>query len=324
MTRNETAGQNAPVDVSVEPHDQFLTDVMAGLASTPQRIPSKYFYDEVGSRLFDRITELPEYYPTRTELGIMRENVRSIASCLGSDVVLIEYGSGSSTKTRLILDLLEGNSTYVPIDISGDHLQRTASEIARDYPDLSVIPVHADYSEPVRLPDVKGRRVVYYPGSTIGNFEPPAAKRFLSRLRRIVGDDGGVLIGVDLEKDPAVLEAAYNDSEGVTAAFNLNILRRANNELGADFDLTGFRHRAVYCKDEGRIEMHLMSERNQYVRVAGKMYAFVADEYIHTENSYKYGIDQFSSLVSEAGFSMTDSWTDARRWFCVAFLTSSD
>lgn len=322
MSRNETAGQVAPVDVSVEPPDQFLTDVMAGLASTPKMIPSKYFYDEVGSRLFDRITELPEYYPTRTELGIMRENVHSIASCLGSNVVLIEYGSGSSTKTRLILDQLDGHSTYVPIDISGDHLQRTASELARDYPLLSVIPVHADYSEPVNLPDLRGRRVVYYPGSTIGNFEPRAAKRFLSRMRTVVGDDGGVLIGVDLEKDPAILEAAYNDSEGVTAAFNLNILRRANKELGADFDLTGFCHRAVYCKEEGRIEMHLVSERNQEVQIAGNTFAFLADEYIHTENSYKYRVDRFSGLVSEAGFEMTDSWTDARRWFCVAFLTS--
>ncbi|MBT8401509.1 MAG: L-histidine N(alpha)-methyltransferase [Rhodothermia bacterium] len=323
MSRNETAGQAAPVDVSVEPHDQFLADVMAGLASTPKRIPSKYFYDEAGSRLFDRITELPEYYPTRTEVGIMRQNVRAIASCLGSNVVLIEYGSGSSTKTRLILDQLDRDSTYVPIDISGDHLQHTASELARDYPNLSVIPVHADYSKPVNLPEVNGRRVVYYPGSTIGNFEPLAAQQFLSRMRRIVGDDGGVLIGIDLEKDPAILEAAYNDSEGVTAAFNLNILRRANSELGADFDLTGFRHRAVYCKDEGRIEMHLVSQRHQVVHVGDQSFQFVPDEYIHTENSYKYRIERFSKLVSDIGFTMTDSWTDAKDWFCVAFLTSS-
>ncbi len=323
MSRNEAVEHDVAVDVPTEPRSQFLTDVVAGLASTPKKIPSKYFYDVVGSRLFDRITELPEYYPTRTELGIMRTNVGAIASCLGSNVVLIEYGSGSSTKTRLILDQLDENSTYIPIDISGDHLHVVASDLARDYPGLHVIPVHADYSKPVDLPDVKGRRVVYYPGSTIGNFEPPSAQRFLSRMRSVVGDDGGMLIGVDLEKDATTLEAAYNDSEGVTAAFNLNLLRRANNELSADFDLDGFRHRSVYCKDEGRIEMHLVSKRDQVVRVGGQAFHFVTDEYIHTENSYKYGIDRFAKLASEIGFTMTHSWTDAKCWFCVAFLRST-
>ena len=322
MSRSEAGGSQTYVDVPVEPHSQFLEDVLTGLDSNPKRIPSKYFYDELGSRLFDQITELPEYYPTRTELGIMRGHVAAMAAHLRHQVVLIEYGSGSSTKTRLLLDQVEGASAYVPIDISGDHLFRIAAEIDRDYPGLAVIPVNADYSQPVDLPAVQGRRVVYYPGSTIGNFEPDDARAFLSRMRRIVGDDGGVLIGIDLKKDPEVLHAAYNDAAGITAAFNLNILRRANRELDADFDLDAYRHRADYYPDRGRVEMHLVSTKDQVIHVGGASFEILEGDYIHTENSYKYSVGAFARLVSSAGFVMSSSWLDARGWFCVAFLSA--
>ena len=313
-SRLETLAEIAAVDA------RFLTDVLEGLSATPKMIPSKYFYDETGSQLFDRITEQPEYYLTRTELAIMRQNIGSIVECLGSAVVLIEYGSGSSVKTRLLLDHLDGKSTYVPIDISGDHLQRIAEELHRDYPRLNVVPLHADYSVPVVLPVLEGRKVVYYPGSTIGNFEPEEAIDFLRRMSRIVGNRGAVLIGVDLEKDDEVLYAAYNDSGGVTAEFNLNILRRVNRELGADFDVQGFGHRALYDHVQGRVEMHLVSLADQEVHVGGKSFAFEYGEHVHTENSYKYRFEQFADLAAAAGFSVEKEWADDRMWFCVALL----
>ncbi len=298
----------------------FLNDVLNGLSGSPKSLPSKYFYDATGSALFDKITQLEEYYPTRTELQIMRENIDAIGASLGEDLAIIEYGSGSSTKTRLILDHIPSGSTYVPIDISGVHLNQVADGLTADYPDLQVIPVHADYSTPVDLPEFDGRRVVYFPGSTIGNFRPADATRFLKRMHAIVGDDGGAIIGVDLKKDLEVLLNAYDDASGVTADFNLNLLARINRELAADFDLDGFAHRAIYDEDEGRIEMHLVSRKAQTVRVAERAFRFERDEYVHTENSYKYGIDQFSELARSADFWVEQVWTDARSWFALFLL----
>ncbi len=302
---------------------EFLEDVLAGLSSRPPSIPAKYFYDREGSRLFDAITELPEYYLTRTELLIMRRSLGEIASSMGSRIVLIEYGSGSSVKTRMLLDQLADGSAYVPIDISRDHLQATAAELAADYPHIRVEPVHADYSSPVDLPGLSGRRVVYYPGSTIGNFEPCEAEAFLRRLRCVVGDEGAILVGVDLTKDKKILEAAYNDSRGVTARFNLNLLTRINRELGANFDTSGFRHRAVFVDDIGRIEMHLVCLSDQTVSVARRSFSFRKGDYIHTENSYKYTIDQFSAVTKQAGFEVSDMWSDERQWFGMFYLTAA-
>ncbi|NNE45610.1 MAG: L-histidine N(alpha)-methyltransferase [Rhodothermales bacterium] len=298
----------------------FLNDVLTGLSGSPKSLPSKYFYDATGSALFDKITELEEYYPTRTELQIMRENIDAIGASLGEELAIIEYGSGSSTKTRMILEHIPPGSTYVPIDISGVHLNQVADGLTADYPDLHVIPVHADYTTPVDLPEFDGRRVVYFPGSTIGNFRPANATRFLKRMHTIVGDDGGAIIGVDLKKDPEVLLNAYDDASGVTAEFNLNLLARINRELAADFDLDGFAHRAIYDEDEGRIEMHLVSRKAQTVRVADRAFRFERGEYVHTENSYKYGIDQFSELARGADFWVEQVWTDKRSWFALFLL----
>ncbi len=302
---------------------QFLADVRKGLSARKKWLPSKYFYDEIGSRLFEEITELDEYYLTRTERAIMVSNIGQIAEELGERVVLIEYGSGSSTKTRLLLDHLVAGSAYVPIDISGDHLQQTADTIRLEYPDLAVVPIHDDYSTPVELPEIEGRRIVYYPGSTIGNFEPPAATRFLMRMRTVVGDGGGVLIGVDLRKDVRILEAAYNDHRGITAQFNLNLLRRVNRELQGRFNLDAFSHVAFFSERESRIEMHLESNIPQTVEVAAVPYVFEAGERIHTENSYKYDVDRFVSLASAAGLDTARVWTDPKRWFAVIYLTAN-
>ncbi len=300
--------------------DTFRKAVVEGLSRPQKSLPSKYFYDRAGSLLFEEITRLPEYYLTRSEQSIMESNIEVIAAALGEKLALIEYGSGSSQKTRLLLDHLPEGSTYVPIDISGRHLREVAASIRREYPGIRVVPVHADYTTPVELPPVSGRRVVFFPGSTIGNFEPPRATAFLQRIHRVVGENGGALIGADLKKDLSVLLPAYNDSSGVTARFNLNLLARINRDLGADFDLTGFDHRAVYEAEEGRIEMHLVSRRRQTVQVGGAMFSFAEGDYIHTENSYKYGTDQFGHIARDAGFRVEHIWTDEAEWFAVFLL----
>jgi dimethylhistidine N-methyltransferase len=306
--------------------DRMRAEVLAGLRRGRNRLPCKYFYDAAGSKLFDEICTLDEYYLTRTELSIMREHARDMCAAIGPDALLIEYGSGSSTKTRILLDPLKDPAGYVPIDISGEHLAQSAHALSRGYPALDVLPVCADYTHAFELPKparTASRRVVYFPGSTIGNFEPDDALAFLRGIAGVCGTGGGLLIGVDLKKDPAILHAAYNDARGVTAAFNLNLLGRLNRELQADFDLSAFAHYAFYNPRKGRIEMHLVSRRRQTVRFGGDdAIRFDEGESIFTESSYKYTTDQFSALAREAGFRPRSAWTDAGRRFSVQFMTT--
>jgi dimethylhistidine N-methyltransferase len=300
-------------------------DVLHGLAQPRKTLPPKYFYDAAGSALFERICELPEYYPTRTEMQIMRASAPDMARRLGSHCVLIEYGSGSGLKTRVLLDALLP-AAYVPIDISGAQLRAAAAEVAHHFPDVRVVAVCADYSAPLEIPALRefpgARRAIYFSGSTIGNFTPEEAHVFVERAHRLVGAGGAMLVGVDLQKDPGVVHAAYNDAEGVTAAFNLNVLTRLNRELGADFDLSAWAHRAFYDTDLGRIEMHLVSGRKQRVTVAGASFDIALNETIHTENSYKYTVEAFQRLASAAGFSAEACWTDPRRYFSVHYLVA--
>jgi L-histidine N-alpha-methyltransferase len=299
--------------------------VLAGLARPQKRLPAKYFYDAAGSRLFDRICELPEYYPTRTELGILRRHAPAMAERCGPDCLLVELGAGSLTKVRLLLDHLERPAGYVPVDVSGEYLRAAAVPLAEDYPTLNVVPVVADFTRPFALPSVPAaRRVAFFPGSTIGNFEPGPAQDFLRRAHDLLGAGGAVLLGVDLRKPKAILDLAYNDPEGYTAQFNLNLLLRLNRELGAQFDLSAFAHRAFYNEAASRIEMHLVSRRAQSVRVAGQLVQFAADETIHTENSYKYTSEQVQQMARAAGFDGVRAWTDPLGWFGVFLLSGAE
>ena len=304
----------------------FHGEALEGLTATPKRISPKFFYDKRGSELFDRITRLPEYYPTRTETGILERRAPEIADRLGDDCLLIEYGSGSSRKIRVLLDALRGRRVrYVAIDISKQHLLESAEALAEAYPETAVSAVCADYTQPIELPaeTLAGvqRRVVFFPGSTIGNFAPGQARAFLRRTAELAGPGGGLLIGVDLKKDKAVLDAAYDDAEGVTAEFNLNLLRRMNRELSADFDIEAFAHRAFYNAEAGRIEMHLVSLRDQTVRVDGREIRFQTGETIHTESSYKFAVEEFQALAAECGFRPETVWTDENGLFSVHCMT---
>ena len=308
-------------DLSPE-RERFLADVLEGLGRGPKALPCKYFYDARGSALFDRICTLPEYYPTRTELGILRRHAAAMAAAIGPRALLVEYGSGSSTKTRLLLDRLAEPAAYVPVDISRDHLLASAEALAAHYPNLRVIPVCADFTAPFALPEVPGaaRVVGYFPGSTIGNFGPAEARKFLADVAEQCGPGGALLIGVDLQKPRAVLEAAYDDARGVTAEFNRNLLRRANRELGADVDLAAFDHRAFWNAAQGRVEMHLVSRRDQVVHVAERAIPFAKGETIHTENSHKYELGGFAALAAAAGFDVERVWTDDAGLFSVQLL----
>lgn len=309
-------------------HDQhpkqadFFQEVMDGLQRRPRYIPPKFFYDEIGSRLFDRICAAPEYYPTRTEIGILRDNSSAIAAHVGRDCLLIEPGSGNSAKVRELLNPLMPR-LYMPVDISKQYLRESAAKLASEYPWLEVRAACADFTDGQRLPELpeQGRRVAFFPGSSVGNFEPQDAQIFLALMAETVGAGGGLLIGVDLKKAPELLDAAYNDAEGVTAAFNLNLLARINRELGADFDLDGFAHQAFYNPDLGRIEMHLVSLLDQSVRINEHRFAFHAGESIHTENSYKYTVDEFSALAAEVGFQLEAVWTDQQNLFSVQYYS---
>lgn len=303
---------------------EFRAAVLNGLANLQKSIPSKFFYDTEGSRLFDRICAQPEYYPTQTETAILRANAGAIAAALPPRVVLVEYGSGASIKIRLLLDALDHPAAYVPIDISCSPLRAAASVLAFDYPAVMVIPVCADFTRSAGLPLMlpEGPRIGFFPGSTIGNFHPPEAKRLLRSFRRQLGPDGRLLIGVDLKKDPAILHAAYNDAAGVTAAFNSNLLARANRELDASFDLDTFEHLAFWNPAAGRVEMHLRSRTRQTVFVAGRPFRFAAGETIHTENSYKYSVEEFKALGRAAGFAPVAAWSDARQLFGVLLLAA--
>ena len=300
-----------------------VEEVLRGLRSPQKELPCKLFYDDLGSQLFEQITALDEYYLTRTESGIMWTAAPEMAARLGPECLLIEYGSGSSTKTRILLQHLERPAGYVPIDISREQLQRSATEIAEAFPQLRVLPVCADYTAPFELPPLgarAARRVAYYPGSTIGNFVPDDARRFLARVAEVCGPGGGLLIGVDLKKDPAILHPAYNDALGVTAAFNLNILQRLNRDLGADFAVDQFRHYAFYNPVFSRIEMHLVSLCEQVVRLGRVSVRFDRGESIWTEASYKYNLDDFAGLARAAGWRVEQVWTDHHNLFSVQYL----
>ena len=275
----------------VEAESAFARDVITGLTARPKRLSPKYFYDETGAQLFEEITALPEYYPTRSELAILRDNGAAIARFIPDGAALVEFGSGSTRKVRLLLAAAPAIAAYVPVDISSEMLAQEARELKRDHPRLAVLPVEADFTRPFRLPPAlaDARRVGFFPGSTIGNFEPHEASAFLRHTRQMLGAGAALIIGVDLVKDAAVLNAAYDDAAGVTAKFNLNLLTRINRELAADFDLASFCHQAFYNSERRRIEMHLASKKRQKVRVAGRLIDFRAGETIHTENSHKYG-----------------------------------
>ncbi|MFL5241819.1 MAG: L-histidine N(alpha)-methyltransferase [Gemmataceae bacterium] len=315
-----------PVDRPVDtlPRRRFKADVLAGLRQAPKTLPCKYFYDERGSRVFDQICDLDEYYLTRTELKILESHVQEMADCLGRHCLIIEFGAGSGIKTRLLLDNVKEPAGYIPIDISGEHLEHAAQTLRKRYPGLDVLPLAQDFTAPIVLPKTRQRvekRVVYFPGSTISNFGPQDATALLRHMARLVGPGGGLLIGVDLKKAPALIEPAYNDAKGVTAAFNLNLLVRINRELGADFQLEGFRHQAVYNEDAGRIEMYLISRHDQIVHLDAAAIVFRKGEGICTEYSYKFGMDEFQDLASRAGFQLRRAWNDDRDFFSVQYLT---
>jgi dimethylhistidine N-methyltransferase len=301
-----------------------LDEVLPGLRSPQKELPCKLLYDEVGSQLFEQITNLDEYYPTRAELRILRAAGPAIAQQLGPECLVVEYGSGSSLKTRLLLDALERPAGYVPIDISREQLQQAASALRQSYSGLEVMPVCADYTARLELPmplPRHRRRVAYYPGSTVGNFVPEDARRFLGRVREMCGPDGGLLIGVDLKKDPLMLHRAYNDALGITAAFNLNMLRRLNRELGATFALDQFRHYAFYNPVFARVEMHLVSLTEQLVHIGTIPIHFDRGESIWTEASYKYTPVEFAALAAQAGWQVQHVWTDDRGLFSVQYLS---
>jgi len=297
-------------------------EVLASLSEAPKRVSPKFFYDARGSKLFDAICDLPEYYPTRTEIALLQEHGAEMADLIGrTDTALFELGSGSSIKIRTLLSALRPN-LYVPMDISREHLAAAARAVAADYPQMRVAAVCVDYSQDWALPaELKyRRRAAYFPGSSIGNLEPEAAAGLLGQVRRLVGEEGGFLVAADLKKDRATLEAAYNDAQGVTAAFNLNLLRRLNRDIGADFDLDAFRHVAFYNEALGRIEMHLESLKEQEARVAGRAFRFSEGERIHTENSHKYDIDEFQAMAAGAGFRPVRHWVDPQGLFSIHFL----
>lgn len=301
--------------------NDFYAEVIHGLSRRPRSIGPKFFYDEYGSRLFDAITRTREYYPTRTELALLEQYKFDIARYIGSDCVLIEPGSGNSRKVRILLDSLKPQA-YVPIDISKDYLRSTSQRIAVEYPWLEVHAVCADYTAAFSFPhcQTEGARVAFFPGSTIGNFEPQQAVSFLCTIADKVRPDGGLLIGVDLKKHPQRLSTAYNDAQGITAAFNLNLLTRINRELQGDFDLDKFHHHAFYNANLGRIEMHIVSDEAQLVHVADKSFWFEKSETIHTENSYKYSIDEFKMLAAQAGFRSEAVWMDAEELFSIHYF----
>lgn len=307
------------------PRADFRSDVCSGLSRPQKSLPCKYFYDERGSALFDEICNLPEYYPTRTEMGILSRHASEMAEAVGEGSVLIEYGAGSGQKVRYLLDRLRP-AVYMPVDISREQLLTSIHAISEAYPGMEVEGVCADYTRLGHSPALERydglRRSIFFPGSTIGNFTPEETVGFLSEAARLVGAGGGLLVGVDLQKDPKILEAAYNDARGVTAAFNLNVLSRINRELGGGFDLNSFRHRARYNGEENRIEMHLVSRQEQTVPIGELQFHFREGETIHTECSYKYTVEGFIALARRAGFASRHVWQDGDCLFSVHYLVA--
>ncbi|OYX13020.1 MAG: L-histidine N(alpha)-methyltransferase [Rhizobiales bacterium 32-66-8] len=309
-------GDSAAQDLEV-----FRADVLSGLSAHPKALSAKYFYDAAGSRLFDAICELDEYYPTRTELKILKAHAGDIAARAGSGATLVEFGAGSLVKVRLLLEALRDPTAYVPIDISQEHLLAASGVLAREYRNLTVLPLVADFTRAVQIPAHAGSRMLgFFPGSTLGNFTPADATAFLRQAGETLGPSSLFVLGIDLKKDTRRLEAAYNDRKGVTAAFNLNLLTRINRELAGTFDLSAFLHRAVFNTEEGRIEMHLESLADQTVEVAGQRVSFVAGETIHTENSYKYSTDDITARARAAGWQVEHVWTDPHALFAVCLL----
>ncbi len=321
-TRRPDDGRLAAIHDTGHGVAEFRSAVIEGLSRPAKAIPCKFFYDQRGSALFDRICDLPEYYPTRTEIVLLRAHAGDFARLAGPDASLIEFGSGSSLKVRIVLDALDRPAAYLPVDISREHLLASAAALARDYPNLAVIPICADYCAGFAVPahEGPGRRLGFFPGSTIGNFPPAEARGFLARAAAILGPGAHFLVGADLQKDEGILHAAYNDAQQVTAAFNLNLLARINRELGGDIDLDRFEHAARYDPDRGRIQMFLVSRTRQTATIAGRRFAFAAGEAIHTEDSYKYTVDGFQALARSAGWTTVESWTDPARLFSLHYL----
>jgi dimethylhistidine N-methyltransferase len=319
---------HAPALSQVKPFDEatsaFAGDVIGNLSQHPKKLSPKYFYDATGSELFEAITRLPEYYPTRTELSILTERGGEIAKIIPEHAALVEFGAGATTKVRLLLNHCKF-AAYVPVDISGDFLQAQANGLKRDFPSLGIYPVAADFTTPFELPKAVASmpKVGFFPGSTIGNFEPHEAQAFLKSARAILGRGAQMIIGADLEKEERLLHAAYNDAAGVTARFNLNVLVRINRELGGNFDLSAFSHGAIYNHARHRIEMHLISRKSQTVRLLGTSFSFRPGESIHTENSYKYSLERFAALAQGAGWRVRESWTDAAKMFSVHALEAA-
>jgi dimethylhistidine N-methyltransferase len=309
--------------VMVTPNSTMEREILEGLLQTPKRIASKYFYDARGSELFEAICELPEYYPTRTESAILAKYAHEMAERIGPNAIVIEFGSGSSTKTRILLDALISPKAYIPVDISEALLLSASAQLRTDYPNLIVEPVHADYTSTFRLPEIAqnaGRVIAFFPGSTIGNFEPQEAAKFLERIAHLVGEQGALLIGVDLRKSIAILEPAYNDSQGITAQFNLNVITRLHRELGIDLSETDFGHYAFFNSAESRIEMHLIAKRDFCATIAGQHIEFRNDEHVITEYSYKYSLEAFNALALDAGFAQAEVWKDEENLFSVQLL----
>ncbi len=299
----------------------LLTEVLEGLQRPQKTLPSKYFYDKRGSELFEQICELDEYYLTRTEVSILKTNIYEITESIGNNVQLIELGSGSSLKTRLLLDHLDNIHSYVPVDISNEFLEEAAGNLQNDYPELNIQPIAADYTKPFDIPDFANgvKKIAYFPGSTIGNFSKDKAANFIGLITRLVADNGGLLIGFDLLKDRNTLITAYDDFKGTTAEFNKNILVRINRELDADFELDQFEHRAVFNEVENRMEMHLKSLKHQFVTINGKSIYFEKGETIHTENSHKYSLESFSELT-KPHFQTVQTWMDESKMFAIQLL----
>ena len=306
-------------ETTSDSQNTFEDDVIDGLSQFQKTIPCRWLYDERGSELFEEITVLPEYYPTRTETGILSQYATEIAAHVGPHATVVEYGAGASVKTRILIDALEKISTYIPVDISADFLQTSAASLRQDYPDLNIEPVVADFLSTVELPETsaEGARVGFFPGSTIGNLESSEITGFMQRAHEDLGAGAQFILGADLKKDAKILIPAYDDSAGITSEFNLNLLRRINGELDANFDVASFNHEARWNDDDARIEMHLVSERDQSVEVSGKIFDFRQGETVHTENSRKFEVDALQKLIGQCGWEMADSWVDKDNLFSV-------
>jgi len=305
-------------------NDDFMRDVLSGLSGDQKTLPCQYFYDEAGSDLFEQITELPEYYPTRTEIGILNDNAAQIAETLGSNVFLVEYGAGASTKTRILLDNLKTPAAYVPIDVSQDFLLQTAETLRREYPGLDVLPIVGNFMADLDLSaGLQGLPVGFFPGSTLGNLSDIEIAQFMRSARGLLGENGQFLIGVDLRKSPSVLVPAYDDAAGVTAAFNLNLLTRINRDLEADFDPEAFQHSAIWNDEASRIEMHLVSQRAQSVKIGSHSFDFADGETIHTENSRKFDLEQLLEQFRATGWSLRTQWQDECNYFAILLLSPS-